>query len=121
MKMQTSTPRASAASRLLAWRPRSLAARMARWGVVIVLVYALVAVLTPLFIHLGLLPEVNGGLENPIYAPPSWQHWCGTDRLGRDVCSRTLARHPAWEVFGAGIAISPVQDGRQLHAVDAVG
>ena len=64
---------------------------MARWGVVIVLVYALVAVLTPLFIHLGLLPEVNGGLENPIYAPPSWQHWCGTDRLGRDVCSRTLA------------------------------
>ena len=38
---------------LLSWRPRSLAARMARWGVVIVLVYALVAVLTPLFIQIG--------------------------------------------------------------------
>jgi len=73
---------------------------MARWGVVIVLVYALVALLTPLFIHLGVLPELNGGLDSPIYAPPSWQHWCGTDRLGRDVCSRTLA--------GSGVALQVV-------------
>ncbi|MDA0727506.1 MAG: ABC transporter permease [Cyanobacteria bacterium] len=85
---------------LLAWRPQSLAARMARWGVAIVLVYVLVALLTPVLIHLGVLPEVNGGLENPIYAPPSWQHWCGTDRLGRDVCSRTLA--------GSGVALQVV-------------
>ena len=90
----------SAASRLLSWRPRNLAARMARWGVVIVLVYLLIALLTPLFIHLGVLPDVNAGLDNPIYAPPSWQHWCGTDRLGRDVCSRTLA--------GSGVALQVV-------------
>jgi peptide/nickel transport system permease protein len=73
---------------------------MARWGVAIVLVYVLIALLTPLFIHLGLLPDVNEGLDNPIYAPPSWQHWCGTDRLGRDVCSRTLA--------GSGVALQVV-------------
>ena len=73
---------------------------MARWGVVIVLVYLLIALLTPLFIHLGVLPDVNAGLDNPIYAPPSWQHWCGTDRLGRDVCSRTLA--------GSGVALQVV-------------
>jgi peptide/nickel transport system permease protein len=90
----------SAASRLLSWRPRNLAARMARWGVVIVLVYLLIALLTPLFTHLGVLPDVNAGLDNPIYAPPSWQHWCGTDRLGRDVCSRTLA--------GSGVALQVV-------------
>ena len=90
----------SVASRLLRWRPRNLAARMARWGVVIVLVYLLIALLTPLFTHLGLLPDVNAGLDNPIYAPPSWQHWCGTDRLGRDVCSRTLA--------GSGVALQVV-------------
>ncbi len=90
----------SAASRLLSWRPRNLAARMARWGVVIVLAYLLIALLTPLFTHLGLLPDVNAGLDNPIYAPPSWQHWCGTDRLGRDVCSRTLA--------GSGVALQVV-------------
>ena len=32
---------------LLAWRPQSLAARMARWGVAIVLIYVLMALLTP--------------------------------------------------------------------------
>ena len=95
--MSTTT---SLASRLLSWRPRNLAARMARWGLVIVLVYVLIALLTPLFTHLGLLPDVNAGLDNPIYAPPSWQHWCGTDRLGRDVCSRTLA--------GSGVALQVV-------------
>jgi peptide/nickel transport system permease protein len=95
--MSTTT---SLASRLLRWRPRNLAARMARWGVVIVLVYVLIALLTPLFTHLGLLPDVNAGLDNPIYAPPSLQHWCGTDRLGRDVCSRTLA--------GSGVALQVV-------------
>jgi peptide/nickel transport system permease protein len=87
-------------SLLLRRSSSSLAVRMARWGVVIVLVYALVALLTPLFIHLGVLPELNGGLENPIYAPPSFAHWCGTDRLGRDVCSRTLA--------GSGVALQVV-------------
>ena len=90
----------SPATQLLAWRPRNLAGRMARWGVVIVIVYVLIALLTPLFTHLGLLPDVNAGLDNPIYAPPSWQHWCGTDRLGRDVCSRTLA--------GSGVALQVV-------------
>jgi peptide/nickel transport system permease protein len=90
----------SAVSRLLGWRPRTLAERMARWGVVIVVVYAVVALLTPLLIHLGLLPDLNAGLENPIYASPSWQHWCGTDRLGRDVCVRTLA--------GSGVALQVV-------------
>jgi len=90
----------SSASRLLRWRPRTLAARMARWGVVIVLVYGLIALLTPLFTRLGWLPDVNAGLDNPIYSAPSWQHWCGTDRLGRDVCTRTLA--------GSGVALQVV-------------
>jgi peptide/nickel transport system permease protein len=73
---------------------------MARWGVAIVLAYALVALLTPLLIQLGVLSDPNAGLQNPIYAPPSWAHWCGTDRLGRDVCVRTLA--------GSGVALQVV-------------
>jgi ABC-type dipeptide/oligopeptide/nickel transport system permease subunit len=75
---------------------------MARWGLLIVVSYGLVALLTPLLIHAGLLPDANAGLENPIYAAPSWGHWCGTDRLGRDVCVcvRTLA--------GSGVALQVV-------------
>ena len=86
--------------RLLQPGPLSLSSRMARWGVLIVAIAALVALLTPLLIHAGLLPDPNAGLENPIYAPPSWGHWCGTDRLGRDVCVRTLA--------GSGVALQVV-------------
>ncbi len=69
----------------------TLSARMARWGVVIVLLYVLAALVTPLLVQAGWLPDPNAGLDNPIYAAPSPAHWCGTDRLGRDVCVRTLA------------------------------
>ena len=73
---------------------------MARWGLVIVAIYGLIAVVTPLLLAAGLLPDPNAGLDNPIYAAPSWQHWCGTDRLGRDVCVRTLQ--------GSGVALQVV-------------
>ena len=79
---------------------RSLSTRMARWGLVIVGIYLLVALITPLLVSAGILPDANAGLENPIYAGPSWTHWCGTDRLGRDVCVRTMA--------GSGVALQVV-------------
>ena len=88
-----------AASPLGIARP-SLSARMARWGLVIVAIYGLVALITPVLLAAGLLPDPNAGLENPIYAPPSMAHWCGTDRLGRDVCVRTLQ--------GSGVALQVV-------------
>jgi len=82
------------------WQPRTLSGRMARWGVLIVALYAAVALLTPLLIQLGWLADPNAGLDNPIYAPPSPAHWCGTDRLGRDVCVRAMA--------GSGVALQVV-------------
>ena len=92
------------ASRLLqrfwAWRPRSLSARLARVGVWVLLLYVLIALLSPLLFQLGLLPDVNSGLHSPINAPPSLEHWCGTNRLGQDVCARTIA--------GAGVALQVV-------------
>ncbi len=79
---------------------RSLSTRMARWGLLIVGIYLLVALVTPLLVTAGILPDANAGLENPIYSGPSWTHWCGTDRLGRDVCVRTMA--------GSGVALQVV-------------
>ena len=78
----------------------SLSTRMARWGLAIVAFYALVALITPVLIQLGALPDANAGLSNPIFEPPTWTHWCGTDRLGRDVCVRTMA--------GSGVALQVV-------------
>ena len=78
----------------------SLSNRMAKWGIAIVIIYLIAAIATPIFSYLGVLPDPNFGLENPIYSPPSWSHWCGTDRLGRDVCVRTLE--------GSGVALQVV-------------
>ncbi len=79
---------------------RSLSLKMAKWGLVILLIYIAASLLTPFFSWVGLIPDANLGLENPIFAPPSLGHWCGTDRLGRDVCVRTLE--------GTGVALQVV-------------
>ena len=73
---------------------------MARWGLLIVAIYGLIALITPALIAAGLLPDANAGLSNPIYDAPSLSHLCGTDRLGRDVCVRTMA--------GSGVALQVV-------------
>ena len=82
------------------FKKTSLSNRLAFLGSVILSLYLIVALITPSLSFMGFLPEANFGLDNPIYAPPSLDHWCGTDRLGRDVCVRTLE--------GSGIALKVV-------------
>ncbi len=57
----------------------------------VILSFYIVAVFFMLFFNsLNLLDFSETALNNQIYAPPSISHLCGTDRLGRDVCLRTL-------------------------------
>ncbi len=57
----------------------------------IILIFYSIAVFSMLFLDsFNLLDFSETALNNQIYAPPSISHLCGTDRLGRDVCLRTL-------------------------------
>ena len=59
-------------------------------GFVILSFYIIAVVFMLFFDSLNLLDFSETALNNQIYAPPSISHLCGTDRLGRDVCLRTL-------------------------------
>ncbi len=59
-------------------------------GFVILSFYIIAVFFMLLFDSFNLLDFSETALNNQIYAPPSSSHLCGTDRLGRDVCLRTL-------------------------------
>ena len=59
-------------------------------GFIILSFYIIVVFLMLFFDSFNLLDFSETALNNQIYAPPSISHLCGTDRLGRDVCLRTL-------------------------------
>lgn len=73
--------------------PRLKANRLAMTGLVVVVVLFLISLSAPL------IAPYNPAAINAwdVLQPPSWQHWFGTDELGRDVLSRVL--------FGARISL----------------
>jgi peptide/nickel transport system permease protein len=74
------------------WK-RFLRNKMAVGGGIIVLLLFVVSLLAP-----WLSPHDPLAIDlKIILAPPSFQHWCGTDQLGRDVLSRMI--------WGAGISL----------------
>ena len=88
------------------FRGSTFAARLARWGLGITLVYIAIAIAAPLLQAWGWLQDPTEALLNPIHAAPSWQHWFGTTRQGYDVFSRTL--------FGTRVALQVVALGTSL-------
>jgi peptide/nickel transport system permease protein len=59
-------------------------------GVVITLMFVLVALFAPLMQSWGRLQDPMESLANIPHQPPSAQHWFGTSRQGYDIFSRTL-------------------------------
>ena len=59
-------------------------------GFIILSFYITAGILVLFFDFFNLLDFSETALNNQVYAAPSISHLCGTDRLGRDVCLRTL-------------------------------
>ena len=58
-------------------------------GFIILFLYLIVAIFFKI-LELNNSIDFSISFNNGIYEPPSLSHLCGTDRLGRDVCLRTL-------------------------------
>ena len=84
-----------------------LSTRLFCAGILILSVYVGISIVMPLLISLNVIPNGEFGLGNPIFSAPSIDHWCGTDRLGRDVCIRTLvASGVALQVVFVGVSFA---------------
>jgi peptide/nickel transport system permease protein len=80
-----------------AWH-RLLANWVARGGLVIIVAFALMAVLSPVLLPYN--PQVDADLLARL-KPPSWKHPFGTDALGRDILMRIL--HGSRVSLGLGV------------------
>ena len=67
-----------------------IAKKIKKTGFIILSFYLITVFIMLFFDFFNLLDFSETALNNQIYAPPSISHLCGTDRLGRDVCLRTL-------------------------------
>ena len=71
-----------------------------RAGFLIVISYLFIVLIMKLLEANNFFDYSISSFSNDIFAKPSLKHFCGTDRLGRDVCLRTLQ--------GSSIAIEVV-------------
>ena len=67
----------------------NISANIRKTGFIILFLYLFIAILFKI-LELNNSIDFSISFNNEIHEPPSLNHLCGTDRLGRDVCLRTL-------------------------------
>jgi peptide/nickel transport system permease protein len=75
--------------------------RLASIGVVLVVVFVLCAMFAPL---LAPFDPARIDLPNRLGSPNS-AHWCGTDELGRDTCSRLIYGARISMIVGSSVVL----------------
>ncbi len=70
--------------------PKTVAGNIRKVGLKILIIYLVIVLIISIVDSIDLFNISEFTLNNKIYEPPSFAHLCGTDRLGRDVCYRTL-------------------------------
>ena len=94
---------------LLISERRSLSMQLLRVGIVITVMFVLIAVLAPAFQTWGWIQNPLESLSNPIHEAPSGKHWFGTSRQGYDVFARALyGSQAALQVVILATAISMI-------------
>ncbi len=69
---------------------KNLTKKLRLTGLYIVSIYVAIGIILKILEMNNFFAGTEISLNNEIYSAPSFSHYCGTDRLGRDVCLRTL-------------------------------
>jgi peptide/nickel transport system permease protein len=72
------------------WLAPSLSRQLTIAGLIITIIYIIIAISAPTLQSWGLIQNPLESLSNPIHEHPNLEHWFGTSRQGYDVFSRTL-------------------------------
>jgi peptide/nickel transport system permease protein len=88
-------------------RQKKLSSRLMAIGLASTIFFLAIAILSPLFVSVGLFMDPQDSITYGIHEPPSLAHWFGTSREGYDVFSRTFAAtQAAFQVVLAATSIS---------------
>src|SRR5690349_12534614 len=75
---------------------------LAAIGVVLVMLFVIGAIFAP-----WLAPQDPAQIELPTrLQAPSSSHWCGTDELGRDICSRLIYGARISMIVGSSVVLA---------------
>jgi peptide/nickel transport system permease protein len=86
---------------------------LAAIGVALVILFVLCAIFAP-----WIAPHDPGHIDLPTrLTPPSASHWCGTDELGRDICSRLIYGARISMLVGSCVVLASLSFGLVIGSI----